>query len=243
MLVLQTADRDEILFSVPHSHAPFGQSFKSYNEELEHWVNNFRGAGIESVNFGYIFIHQLLHESEKTYYSRIVSNPTVPVYGQVQRYFDQRQFSMRPDRASLFLELNPDIRFRLEFGHPDGEHRWELFAKDNPYYTTYLVNGEVFQGLQFIARTPTHLGSFLTEENEGWVMDLVCKGILHLAVSPQRQQHARKGFEDWNVAIDTSGMVFRQDAMHSDETPDRRSVVQELETKTTPTCLSSYIGQ
>ena len=29
-LVLHTADRDEILFSVPHSHAPFGQSYEDY---------------------------------------------------------------------------------------------------------------------------------------------------------------------------------------------------------------------
>ena len=30
-LILTTADRDEILFSVPHCHSPFGQSFEDYN--------------------------------------------------------------------------------------------------------------------------------------------------------------------------------------------------------------------
>ena len=34
MLVLHTAGRDEILFSVPHSHAPFGQSYRDYNRAL-----------------------------------------------------------------------------------------------------------------------------------------------------------------------------------------------------------------
>ena len=55
-LILTTADRDEMLFSVPHCHAPFGQSIEAYNAELERWVENFRAAGLERVNFGYILL-------------------------------------------------------------------------------------------------------------------------------------------------------------------------------------------
>ena len=49
-LVLTTADRDEILFSVPHCHAPFGQSLADYNAELSRWVQNYRNAKLSGVN-------------------------------------------------------------------------------------------------------------------------------------------------------------------------------------------------
>ena len=43
-LILTTADRDEILFSVPHCHSPFGQSLETYNNKLGTWISNFRNA-------------------------------------------------------------------------------------------------------------------------------------------------------------------------------------------------------
>ena len=46
----------EILFSVPHCHAPFGQSLTDYNSELSRWVQNYRNAKLSGVNFGYILI-------------------------------------------------------------------------------------------------------------------------------------------------------------------------------------------
>ncbi len=57
-LVLGTADRNDILFSVPHSHAAFGQSYQSYCEELEQWLRNFYEAKLTAVNFGYILIQE-----------------------------------------------------------------------------------------------------------------------------------------------------------------------------------------
>ncbi len=239
ILVLQTADRDEILFSVPHSKTPFGQSFEVYNDELERWVNNFREEEITSVNFGYILIHRLSRDANGSYYSRIIFNPTIPIYGQVCKYFEQRECAMLSKREPFFLELNPDIRFRMEFDHRNEESNWELFSPDNPFYTTYMVNGAVFRGLLHIAHMPAaHLGAFLTSENEDWIMDFIHKGILRLFVSSQRQQGHHRWI-DGSAYAETQGMVPLSAAIQ----PNESNVIRELETKTTPTCLSSYIGQ
>lgn len=239
MLVLQTADRDEILFSVPHSKAPFGQSFGAYNDELGRWVNNFREAGITSINFGYILIHRLSRDSNGSYYSRIIFNPTAPIYGQVCKYFEQREYAMLSKCEFFFLKLNPDIRFRMEFDHRNEESNWELFSPDNPFYTTYMVNGTIFHDLLRIAHMPAaHLGAFLTSENKDWIMDFIYKGILRLSVSPQRQ-HRHHRWVDGSVYAGDQGMAPLVAATQS----DGASVIRELETKTTPTCLSSYIGQ
>ena len=42
MLVLKTADRNEILFSVPHCNYPFNQTYDDYSNELIRWVKNFK---------------------------------------------------------------------------------------------------------------------------------------------------------------------------------------------------------
>ena len=90
MLVLHTVGRDEILFSVPHSHAPFGQSYQSFNMQLEQLVQNYRKAGLGAVNFGYIFVCRLPEAGSSTYYSRIVHSPTVGIHEEVSRYFRER---------------------------------------------------------------------------------------------------------------------------------------------------------
>lgn len=233
-LLLLTADRDDILFSVPHSHAPFGQSFESYNNELDEWVSNFRESEMTAVNFGYILIHRLEEDVEESYYTRTIHNPAVPIHNQVKDYFKQRTRLKHPESSEMFLHVNPDIQFRLEFSAHGMEHQWTLFSLNNPYYTTYAITEDIFHGLKSIIYNRPMLAIL---DNMDWVLDLIYKGIL-LLTSDQPREVAYEGIETWNRSL-----------MVSDVHPPKpenevsRYTIQELETKTTPTCLSSYIGQ
>lgn len=233
-LLLLTADRDDILFSVPHSHAPFGQSFESYNNELDEWVSNFRESEMTAVNFGYILIHRLPEDAEGSYYTRTIHNPAVPIYNWVRDYFKQRIRLKHPESSEMFLHVNPDIQFRLEFGAHGVEHRWTLFSLNNPYYTTYAISEDIFHGLKYIIRNRPSLAIF---DNMDWVLDLIYKGVLLLSAAQPREV-AYEGIEKWNRTLMVSDV-------HPPKPEDEisRYTIQELETKTTPTCLSSYIGQ
>ncbi|MEL6940559.1 MAG: carbamoyltransferase C-terminal domain-containing protein, partial [Cyanobacteria bacterium J06598_1] len=110
-LLLCTADRDEMLFSVPHSHAPFGQTYEAYTHELNDWLNNFQSADLKAVNFGYILIQK---SDEPSYYTRTIHNPTQPIHEQVKDYFWQRDLLYGQQYLTRYLLLNPDLQFRIE---------------------------------------------------------------------------------------------------------------------------------
>ena len=80
---MTTADRDEILFSVPHCHAPFSQSLVDFDNELERWVNNFRKAKLTAVNFGYITVWKDSKFTNVEVMKRTIHNPTKPIFMQV----------------------------------------------------------------------------------------------------------------------------------------------------------------
>ena len=103
-LILHTADRDDILFSVPHSHAPFGQTICEYRDELDRWLGNFHGAGLTAVNFGYILIKRLSKSNQQgTYYTRTIHNPHQSIEAEVRQYFRQRdRLAHPPSRQMLF---------------------------------------------------------------------------------------------------------------------------------------------
>lgn len=227
-LILQTADRNELQFAIPHTHAPFGQPFEAYNSELEHWVTSFRQAQLKSINFGYICIHRLPRTACGSYYSRTIHNPHVPIHEQVKNYFEQRESVHSKGKTKLYLRALEDLQFRIEF-RIDGDvrapaRRYQLFVPDNPYYTTYTVNEDVFRGLELILRRDVRLSELSTPYHQGWIHDLIYKGLLYVSPFPSRHNYPIKSAESRGPAA------------------VRTPLVQEAPTKTTPTCLSSYLS-
>ena len=221
-LVLQTADRDDMQFSVPHSHAPFGQSFQDYNDQLERWVNNFHSAGINAVNFGYILIHRLPETAQSSYYRRTIHNPGEPIHNQVKGYFKQRALLDHADKDSCYLRLEDSARVRVEYDLGTSKREVEIYCPGNPYYTTYVISEDMIRVIKAIALGNLSLETFKHKDNE-WLLDLIYKGILRLsrdakpaAPTPDRRRFHRQGEKG-------------------------RPVIKELETETTPTCLSSYL--
>ncbi|MEL6381455.1 MAG: methyltransferase [Cyanobacteria bacterium J06626_18] len=102
-LVLCTADRDDVLFSIPHSHAPFSQTLTAYNCDLEQWLENFHQAGLTAVNFGYILISRQPDQPSSSYFCRTIHNPTEAIDEFVQNYFQQQERLRSPAKETFFL--------------------------------------------------------------------------------------------------------------------------------------------
>ena len=211
-LVLQTADRDEKLFTVPHVHRPFDQSLAEFEAEFDQWVQNFRDARLNAVNFGYIFIWQGDRSGTTI---RTINNPSTPIFEQVNRWFKERRQLDDPARCELYLTVHPELRL-VESKRADGRvESVELTVPDNAFYTTYRVPITVSDALKRIHRTKPRVCDRWNDADAGWLLDLLEKNIL-LTVS-DLAEHA--------VAAST---VSAKD-------------IDERPTKTTPTCLSSYL--
>jgi len=219
-LVLDTADRDELLFSVPHCHAPFSQPFEVYNAELDRWIRNFRGAGLGGVNFGYILAQRCEERSGCDVTRRSIHNPTRPVWDQVEDWFEQRRRWEEGRAEGLLLELHPQTRLVSEAGLDGDSPVHELRFPGNPFFTTYTLSPSIVDELRRLHRKRPSLAQVRAETDEGWIEELHRFGILRLTA--RRRDHRRRP-----VATERNGA---------------RAEVLQSATKTTPTCLSNYLG-
>jgi carbamoyltransferase len=237
-LILHTADRDDILFSVPHSHAPFGQTLPEYHAELDRWLGNFHQAGLTAVNFGYILIKCLANpDRQGTYYTRTIHNPHQAIDKEVCQYFSQQSRLSHRRVSKYYLSLHPDLRFRCEIDPQTGEQQVELYSPDNLYFSTYPIGHQVYLQLQEILHTQPQCGKYVTNINQKLIYDLVCKGILLLKSTRVNTANCAKmppNSLPISRALSTS--------MIPESSPPKELSISELQTKTTPTCLSSYLG-
>ncbi|HFE39369.1 MAG TPA: hypothetical protein ENK06_13305 [Gammaproteobacteria bacterium] len=99
---------------------------------------------------------------------------------------------------------------------------------------------EIYQAMLSIATSRPAAVEFLLKENNTWIEDLILKGLIQLS---EISTTAHKG------NITTEKVEFFPENIRGkyfQTTSDKlltKAIVQELETKTTPTCLSSYITQ
>ena len=217
-LILTTADRDEILFSVPHCHAPFSQSLEDFDNELERWVNNFRKARLTAVNFGYINVWKDAKFTNTEVMKRTIHNPTEPIFMQVNDWAEQVQMWHSEGSRNLILGLHPDLRFEVEQQIDGTPLSCTVGFPGNQFFTEYSITNEMREELLKIYQTEPPR-SQRSRSSDTWVEELHRLGIIRL--NTRRRSYARK--------IDPS----------RDEDKVR---IEQRETKTTPTCLSSYLG-
>ncbi|MEC7583924.1 MAG: carbamoyltransferase C-terminal domain-containing protein [Planctomycetota bacterium] len=217
-LLLTTADRDEILFSVPHCHAPFSQSYADYNEELDRWVGNFRSSNLRAVNFGYILVWRRGADEGCDISQRTIHNPVTAIYPQVEDWVDQRRLWDSRLAGSMLLTLHPQLRIVTTEDAAGGGRECELHVPDNAFFTTYLVSTTIADELRRIYVTEPTLTDRMGSPDSAWIEKLHRKGVLRLT-------NMRRLMED-GVAAKGEGA----------------GQIEERATKTTPTCLSSYLG-
>ena len=217
-LILTTADRDEILFSVPHCHAPFSQSLPEYNNELDRWVQNFRQANLNAVNFGYILVWKReLFGCDIT--TRTIHNPSKPVWEQVEQWLEQRILWDSEDADSLILAPHPELSIVTEECPSGRAKQCELCFPDDPFFTSYEVSCLVADEIRRIALIEPTLSRRRGSTDYVWIENLHRLGILRLNTS--------------RSAKETSRPAGSGDSGHR---------IEQRATKTTPTCLSSYLG-
>ncbi|MEE2887512.1 MAG: carbamoyltransferase C-terminal domain-containing protein [Planctomycetota bacterium] len=218
-LILTTADRNEILFAVPHCHAPFSQSFADYNAELDSWVENFRSTGLKAVNFGYILAWKHSGGDGCDITKRTIHNPATPIWKQVQDWLEQRRLWDSDDAGSLVLAMHPELRIVTAESPGGGFKSCELHFPDNAFFTTYAVSNAIADELRRIHMTEPTLSRRFDAPDSAWIETLHRLGVLRLATT-------RRSFSGES----------------SPDPGDTAGGIEERATKTTPTCLSSYLG-
>ncbi|MCH2212055.1 MAG: methyltransferase [Fuerstiella sp.] len=218
-LILSTADRDEILFSVPHCHAPFSQSLEDYHAELDRWIQNFRDENLQNVNFGYILVWLNARCSGSDITTRTIHNPAEPVWEHVQEWIEQRRLWDSREAESMVLSVHSQLRLVATQSLSRRETDYELRFPGNPFFTTYEITAGIADELERFERTAPVLSQYSEEFERSWIEKLHRLGILQLK-------------------------SYQQNAASSPTTDSRKTdmSVEQSATKTTPTCLSSYLG-
>ncbi|MBX2809916.1 MAG: methyltransferase [Cellvibrionaceae bacterium] len=230
--VFSTADRDELLFSVPHSNKPFDQSFQQYNRDLASWVDNFRAAELQKVNFGYILIHQrCCDEANFDYAHKVIHSPRVGIYAEVSAYLLSREQLVTLPSSELFLSVHPKLHLTTEADCFGNIVRVEMHIPDNPFYTVYHVSEKIALIIKKLARHPQRLVTIDGVDVRDVLLELVAKGLLLVstyAVSADDSIDSGLDFGD-----QLSVIAHKKTAEHQP--------LEELASCTTPTCLTSYM--
>ena len=222
-LILTTADRDEVLFSVPHARAPFGQSYEDYSEELSRWVNSYRSASLGMVNFGYILLQENSGAGvENHIVQRVVSSPLDPVYDQARELVDLLVFDTE-DNLDLFeFSPAPGLRVQAERRLDGSILKNEVLVPDNPWFTRYRLEANLLGLLEEVAASPLSWAKLGERGLQQQARALIEKGLLVGRL--------------WQDAPPVGCKLPRAKVG-----PSRRIIIDELATKTTPTCVSNYL--
>lgn len=230
-LILKTADRNDVLFSVPHCHYPFEQSYQDYKTELINWIDNFKAEKMKAVNFGYILIVKQLKQT--SYTCKTISNPDKPIYLSSKEFFDNKKLLQTSATKNIVLCVNNDLKIQhlTAFNNDSRDDEYFLISKDNPYLSKYKITLSIYEILLGISRTQTYLS---TLESSDIIYDLIDKGILKIHLSSQASD---------NVFTLQDKSLHTKMAATKDDKPLAKQALIEFETKTTPTCLTSYLRQ
>ncbi|MBX2809127.1 MAG: methyltransferase [Cellvibrionaceae bacterium] len=237
--VFSTADRDELLFSVPHSNKPFDQSFAQYNQTLSAWIDNFRAAALQKVNFGYLLIHQYDNDASTDYAHKVIHSPTVGIYAEVSAYLISRQqLHTQPD-SDLVLRVHPKLRLKTESDCFGNSVQVEMQIPDNPFYTLYRVSEKIALLVKQLARRPQRLSTICDADTRKVLLELVAKGLLWVTARSVHQVDSADGA----LSLHSQMLAVVDNAVDKsvDKPPKDSESIEELASCTTPTCLTSYM--
>ena len=215
-LLLTTADRNEILFALPHCKQPFDQSYDEFCEELAKWVAHYRSVGMVGVNFGFILM-QKQSTGNFTYYTKVIHTPSSVIADEAWQHFE-RLTAMSTLAETTLLRVHPAIRLRCDTGSA-GQRRYAVVSS-HAYFSEYEISPRVYALLSRMLTDDIALSAVASADRDA-LATLLEKGIVISAPSDAASRPRATG--DSGTALTVS--------------------IQEYATKTTPTCLSSYLKQ
>ncbi|NRA95840.1 MAG: methyltransferase [Planctomycetes bacterium] len=217
-LLLTTADRDERLFSVPHSHAPFGQTFETFSEELGLWVQSYRSADLGAVNFGYLVLEDAHKDREGRLIQRVIQSPVDPVHDRVLALLETLFLAASGALDECVLVCAPGLRLSTEQDMSGRVLSCTASVPGDEWFTTYGLGPPLRTLLEEAARSTVT-----------WA-ELVERGLERAA----------------DVLLEKGLLVRRDGARRSEPAPSvgpssRGVILDEFASKTTPTCVSNYL--
>jgi carbamoyltransferase len=217
-LLLTTADRDEQLFSVPHSHAPFGQTFEEFSEELVLWVESFRAAGLGAVNFGYLILEDAVSENERRLVQRVIQSPVDPLYARVGALLETLSLAASGDLEACALTCVRGMKLSTDRDMTGRLLATQVSVPDDEWFTTYCLEPSLKAILEESAQRRVNLAELSERGLRSLAEVLLEKGLLVPAEELEDQAPAPL-----------------------QEPPSRGILLDELASKTTPTCVSNYL--
>ena len=141
-----------------------------------------------------------------------------PIYDEVNYWAEQVRMWYSEGSRNLILGLHPDLKFEVVQDIDGKPITCNLRFPGNQFFTEYEITNQMREELLKIYETEPPR-SQRSRSSDTWVEELHRLGIVRL--NTRRRNYARK--------IDSS----------SDK---ERVRIEQKETKTTPTCLSSYLS-
>ena len=216
--ILTTANRNKKLFTVPHAHAPFGQSFENYKDQLSSWIRSYRDAGLTAVNFGYILIRQSAELNTNDILQRVVESPLDPIHDMVAGLFDFQELRQSGCLFGLHVRPTPGVTIRSEQALGCSEVHRVAVVPGSAWHTEYQID-LVMQSLLEDAASAGLAWSTIQERNlEPYAIALVEKGLLVVSGISRKSKGNSGGVMSYSPVL-----------------------IDERESKTTPTCLSNYL--
>lgn len=214
--VLATADRDEQLFSVPHAHAPFGQSYEDFCRELEAWVQSYRGAALSAVNFGYLVVQSVPDARDHQTVEKVVNSPLTPLWSRVEELLAFQRARQSDRLAGMKLRAAEGVVIREERHFDAGRTVRAALVPDDPWFTEYAIDGAMLELIERASDAPLDWSTVTSDGLAERAVALIEKGLLRTSVEATAVR---------DVTL----------------TPQRAARIAESASKTTPTCLSNYL--
>jgi predicted NodU family carbamoyl transferase len=217
--ILTTANRNEALFSVPHAHAPFGQTFEDYADELSSWIRSYRAAGLKAVNFGYILMRKSSQLDRNDIVQRVVESPLEPIHEFASGLLDFQELRGTGALSGLQVHAAPGLTIRSEQAPGCSKVDRTAVVRGSSWHTQYTIDLVMQSLLESAATGKLDWDTIRARNLEDYAIALVEKGLL--AVSGQ----SRASEGDHRLDATASSVIL----------------IDELQSKTTPTCLSNYL--
>ena len=108
------------------------------------------------------------------------------------------------------------MRIRQDYDLNKKVYSFKAEVPGNSYFTEYSIKESLYKSLKEISQKNPKFKDFIKNQNEEVVKDLILKGIVQLS-------------------------KIKHKPFLIEESQEESLFISEVETKTTPTCLSSYL--
>ena len=169
---------------------------------------------LETVNFGYLLVWNCTNADQSKVTSRIIHNPSRPMYFDVEDWREQQRLWFSSEACELYVCLHPDARLRHEHNSCGGESTYCLSVPDRDFFTSYELSERLYNELCHLSTIRPKF-SDLQSDSSGWLYQLHQLGLVRLVPTVPKLSDQSRTDSKWEIA--------------------------QQATKTTPTCLSSYL--